>query len=303
MTNLRADVNGRQGSDRGVQLQRAADANHAIAGRYERAREALTVVSALGGFAGLVIESARSWIGVFGLLVALAVFTVLVPRGRNAHVRATVIQDQFDRWLYGLQATALTPKSVDDGDLVRAAKKSTRDRARFETWYPDVTHLPEIVSVFLCQKANLDWDKTLRRRYADVLDLTAASTLLLGLTIALIADLSIRTFATAFLVPAGPLVLLALTSARTHREQAVYKDQLHAIAVAALDDALNRGDFESPTGWGTATEIQDGLFQLRCRTERILPWFYEHTRPGDEDTMSATVDEVRRRFTSSDSSP
>lgn len=291
------DINGRQASDRGILLQRAADANHAFANRCERWREGGSLLVAVVGFVAVGISALRPWAGALGATWAVVAFAVLGPASKRATVRAATVQDQFDSWLYGLDRGDHVTAWLNDSDLIRSAKKSRRDVERFKTWYPNVAGLPDSLAVLSCQRANLDWDTTLRRRYADRLAIFAISVPICGVLIGLALDLSVRALTFGFLVPSAPAVMLAAQGARAQSDIAADKHSLLTDVVSTIEHAIDAPD-EAVELLGRARRFQDSLFDQRCRTERVLGRVYEQHRDEDEDVMQATVDELRRRLSS-----
>lgn len=296
MIERRSDVNARQANDRGVLLQQAADANHAYAARCERWREFGSLLLAGVGLVAVLLQPLRAWGAAAGAVWAVTSFVFLGPASKRASERAAAVQDQFDTWAMGLDPSPHAAKWLRDSDLIRWARRSRQDIERFKTWYPNVEGLPGVLSALSCQRANLDWDKTLRRRYADRLTLFAVAVPVVGLAIGLALNLSTRALSLGYLVPTAPAVLLAAQGARAQREIAASKAETVSDVEGDIERALATPSHEDLELWGRARQHQDRLYDQRRRTERVLGRVYEQHRDDDEQVMRQTVDELRRRL-------
>jgi hypothetical protein len=248
------------------------------------------------GFAAVAVPKLRPWAAGIGATWAALAFAILGPMSQRATIRAALIQNQFDTWLYGLDRGDHVRILIDDSELVRWSKRSTQEPERFKTWYPDVVGLPDLLAVLSCQRANLSWDTTLRRRYADRLTIAAAAVAAAGVIAGLVFDLKVRTLILGFFVPCTPALLLALQGATSQRDIATAKDTLLVEVRTTIDSLVETGGQQDPEIWNRASQYQDQLFDQRCRTERVLGRIYEQHREQDEDVMQMTVDELRRRI-------
>lgn len=291
------DVYSRQGTDRGLLLQRAADASHKRAYRIERIRIVGSVAFGLAAVVATVFPVAAPVIAIAG--AAWALLSLLLAGASRKETRAAaIIQQQFDTWLFDRPWEQYAGEKFGDEELHRRARRSTMDEQRMKTWYPDVTGMPDVYAVLACQRENLAWDGRLRRRWANVLVAAAGGWTALGLLIGLMADLSVRTICLEWYVPSSSMIVLSVQMAKAHRELASEKEQLITLVRAELEVA-GPGDpdpADVPLLQERCREVQRRIFELRRHTERVPQRLYQKYRYEDEADMQATVHSLRRQL-------
>lgn len=287
----------RQGSDRGLLLQRAADSSHRRTRRLEALQLSISLLLAGAGLGATLYQRIGGAVAVAGAIWAVlcfAVIGVIIQRDRSA---AACIQEMFDTWLYELPLSTGS-RAFPDEELLRRSRGSQITEERMRTWYPDVTGLPRVFAIMSCQRVNLLWDSRLRRRYAFLLECAVVAWLTAGLTLGAALDSSLRSLLIHWAVPSSAALILLLQMSRQNRESALGREQLVAILQAELD-AARFGDprvQDLPRLEEKCKEVQQGLFALRRRLGRVPGVLYERYRPEDEADMRGALTAVRARL-------
>jgi len=298
--NPEAALHERQGSPRGLLLQRAADGSHAVAYRIEAVRLVISVCFGMAAIISTAWPSVAKPIGAASALWAGFSFVVLAVWSQRETTAAALAQESFDTWLYGLPWTSASrDRPLAEEELRRRARRSSLPEERLATWYPDVSGIASPYQALACQRENLSWDWRLRRRYATALAVAIAAWIALGVLIGLVGDLSVRDLVIRWFVPSSSLLLLAAQQVRGHREIATEKEQLATEVRAELDAADNMplSDDEEARLWQRCRLIQDGLLGARKRGERVPRWLFERYRDDDELDMRETAAATRDRLT------
>lgn len=291
-----------QASPHGLLLQRAADGSHKVAYRLEHPRVVGSLAFGAAALVAAVWPAAAPAIAIASTAWMVFSFAVLGVWGQRETSAAALVQESFDRWLYGLPwSSSVAGEPLAEEELRRRARRSTAEEQRLATWYPDVSGVAPVHAALLCQRENLTWDWRLRRRYAGLLTVAITAWISLGVLIGLSADLSVRQITVRWFVPSASALLLAAQHVRGHHEIAREKEQLAATVRAELDgaDANPLSHSEESRLWVLCRSIQDGLFHTRKRGERVPRWMYERYRDADEQDMRETVVAIRVRLTGS----
>lgn len=291
-------INTRQGTDRGILLQQAADGSHARAQRIEDARVAVSVILGISSAIAMAVPATAPAIAAVGAGWSF-VSLVLLAKASGEHTDAAArAQEHFDSWLFDLPRSASVGERLSDEEAHRRARWSRTSVDRMRTWYPDVSGLSQPYAVLACQRENLTWDWRLRRRWASVLTWFAYLWVALGLALGATFDLSTRAIVLQWLLPSSSMVVMSLQMARANRDVATEKEQLAKLVRDELDAATaGEPDPDAKRALRTLSRsIQDGLFQTRRRAERVPGWFYERFRSSDEEDMHATVAALRDRI-------
>jgi hypothetical protein len=260
------------------------------------------IISLLFGVAAVVATawpSAAAPIGVAGATWALASFAGLGVWSQRETAAASLAQETFDTWLFGLPWSAsITDTPLPDEELRRRARRSTLAEARMATWYPDVAGIQHEYGVLVCQRENLTWDGRLRRRYANALAATIAAWTAAGVGIGLALDTSTRDVVVRWFVPSMSALLLAAQQARGNREIAAEREQLAARVRAELEvaDTSPLSADDRIRLRETSRAIQDGIYRTRRRSERVPRRIYEHFRDTDEEDMRETAADTVKRL-------
>lgn len=291
------EINSRQGTDRGLLLQRASDASHQRAYQVERLRILVSLAFVAAALVATLFPPAAPVLAIAGGAWAVLSFVLSGVTQKETRTAAT-IQHEFDTWLFDLPWGDYAGEKVADEELHRRARQSKLPEARVRTWYPDVVGLPDVYAVLACQRENLSWDGRLRRRWATLLVVTAVGWVSLGVLIGLIADLSVRTICLRWFAPSSAGIVLAFQMAKSHTEIAAEKESLITLVRAELEVA-RPGDpdpADVPVLRDRSGEVQRRIFDLRRRTERVPRWLYERHRDSDEADMQATVAGLRAQL-------
>ena len=291
-------INEHQQSERGILLQKAADGAHAAAYLIEGWRMSISVALMLAALVATAVHAVAAPIALTGAAWSFVSVLLLSSISQRHTTVAATAQHEFDTWLFGIPWSSYAGERIPDEELRRWARKSKIAEHRLKTWYPEVSGLPVPYAVLSCQRESLTWDWRLRRRFAIVLVVSASAWAALGISIGLIADLSVRTLALRWFLPSSSALIMALQMANGHSQIATAKDKLAAIVRSELGRAGSPGPStaEQAELMTVAAQVQEGLFKLRQKRERVPRRIYEMYRDRDEADMRATTADLRERF-------
>lgn len=291
-------INDRQQTDRGLLLQRAADGVHRMAHSLESWRIVVALTLMLAAVVASVWSAAAPAIAIAGAIWSFVSVLLLAAISQRQTNLAATLQHQFDTWLFDLPWASYAGEPVADEEIRRWSRKSTLEESRMKTWYPDVTGFPLAYAVLSCQRESLTWDWRLRRRFSTALAVSASAWIAIGISIGLAGDLSVRTIAFRWFVPSSSALIMALQAAHGHSQIASAKDKWATVVRAELDTASspNLSSTEEAELMSKAADVQQGLFALRKKRERVPRFIYERYRDQDEADMRETTAEFRARL-------
>jgi hypothetical protein len=224
-----------------------------------------------------------------GGLVALAVFSLGLVRSYFVR-RAASWMDNFDRSLFALELqgnlATLDTRLADLPSVIRRLVKSD-DLSTFRDWYPDVSGVDVRHAALLCMRSSSDWDIKLRIRLTSALAGALLLWWILGATIALIFDWSVRQFVVDWSIPGLGFIILVvgmIERARAARDS-------RAVVLRKIDELIISEGICSHDGVGSrivATEIE-GLQRDICVARnvagRVPNFLYRYFRETDEQRM------------------
>ncbi|TPG21765.1 hypothetical protein EAH87_04820 [Sphingomonas koreensis] len=291
------DIANRQNEPRMLDLMKARRAT------YDRATAVqvmqLIVVIALPlalAILGLFYDASRPWVAIGSFLAVIVDGLVLDRRQRVLIERAAKISEQFDCELLVMDWDAFTAgRHVDPETIASSARFWKGDIKSIMDWYPAVPPAaPLYLARLICQRANLWYDSSLRKRLGGWLSFAVVFVLALLIIAGLAAQLDLANFAIVLLAPATPFVAWAI------RERYRQMDAAEAIELIK-DDAE---DMTALAIGGTATEanctdwsrrFQSAIYARRVSNPLLLPLMYRFMRDEKELEMTAGATELLRQ--------
>ena len=291
-------INEKQESDRGLLLQRGADGAHSSAYRIEIWRITISFVVMLASIVATIVPAVVATTAIVGAAWSFVSVLLMSTASQRRTEVAAKLQHQFDTRLCEIPWESYAGEAIADEELRRWARKSKLAETRMRTWYPDVADFPLPYAVLSCQRESLTLDWRLRRRFASALVAFASAWSAAGIGIGLLGDLSVRTVALQWFVPSSAALILALRMAYGHSQVASAKDKWSAVVRSELAGARPSGPSakERKELMSKAAEVQQGLFVLRQRRERVPRPIYERYRDQDEADMRETTADLRRHL-------
>jgi hypothetical protein len=245
---------------------------------------------------GLFFEASRAWVAVISFLAVIVDGLLLDRQQRVLIESAAKISEQFDCELLGMKWDAFTAGRVVDPETIASSARSWKGSVdEIMDWYPAIPPTaPLHIARLICQRANLWYDSSLRKRLGTWLGFAVALVLALLLVVGLGADLDLANFAIVLLAPATPFVAWAI------RER--YRQVDAAEAIELIKEEAE--DMTALAIGGTATEadcanwsrrFQSAIYARRVSNPLLLPLMYRFMRTGKEIEMTAGASELLRR--------
>lgn len=214
------------------------------------------------------------------LVLVLDLYVVNYLTGQK-RTDAARIQELFDCEVYGMGWSSFFAGKKPDRELVNKKSSEYTDRpdAPLQDWYPtEIEQLPHEQAILVCQRTNLYYDSSLRRRYRLIIIWLAAVSLFLMLLDALITGLGIAEFFILIVVPFLPVFSVTQKIMADHSKSIKAATDLHQ-AVAALEAAGEAPSMEK------LREIQSKIYCHRKDSPLIPDFFYYKRRDKHEKEM------------------
>ncbi|WP_459698134.1 S-4TM family putative pore-forming effector [Acidisoma sp. C75] len=253
----------------------------------------------LGVMAGLALAGLRPWVAALAVLSAL-LDTAWLDRALKSRLRvAAGVSELFDCEVLQMPWNDFVAGKRPEPEVVEAAAAtSTRDPNTLREWYApsEIGNIPLALARLVCQRENLWYNSTLRRRGGAVLLWTTTATVVLLWLTGLVLGLSLRDFIMTLVVPVSPLATWAIRERFRQGDTADALEQIKSAAEAFWEEAVQSGadDVQSAR---RSREFQDAIFLRRAASPLPLPWLYGRLRASMEREMSAGAAELVRQAT------
>jgi hypothetical protein len=224
-------INLRQTDDAFIDMLFAADVAHAKSQRVESIQAGAALALALGSLVASIKPSLTPWVAIAGfawLAIAELGLSRYSQRWTN---KATLLQERFDRDLFGLPWHNSVGEKPTDGEVARLAAEYSRDRSVKENWYVDVTGLARPYAILVCQRENLVWDEANRDRWSKFLLRVSLLWCAIGIVVGISLGWSTFELLVRWFIPSSAALWYGIRSARKHADVATIKRKL-ALAVS-----------------------------------------------------------------------
>ena len=166
-----------------------------------------------------------------------------------------------------------------------ALGKDAQKAEKLKDWYPvAVQQLPVHWGRIVCQRANIWWDSTLRRRYANTL-LTCLILLAIALVwVAFSLGLSFTDFVIKMAIPMAALYKLGVTQFVEHRDAAERLDKLRDHAEKLWAEAISGANLEALKV--KSRNLQDEIFDGRKKNPPVFDFIFWMFRDKNQLQMN-----------------
>ena len=178
-------------------------------------------------------------------------------------------------------------------------KMKPRDEARMPNWYSvNVSGLPIHLARLVCQRSNLFWDMTQRRKYRHLLLVSVSVLLLVALVLSLAAGFKVSELVLA-LTPVAPFAIWAVRESNRHLEAINASEKFEGEVTGLLQSALGGASVQKLES--RSRELQDGIFNRRASSPPVFDIVYNWFRPGLEKQMQDSAADWARRLSQASS--
>ncbi|MGP4673626.1 S-4TM family putative pore-forming effector [Agrobacterium salinitolerans] len=208
--------------------------------------------------------------------------------------KAAKFGEEFDIFVFDIPWNAYICGARPDHESVveEAAafdKKRAQDRQQILDWYPVIfREVPLPIARFMCQRTNVWYDSTMRKRYATWI--LAAIVIVCGylLCTALLNPLPLGELVLTYLAPLSPLLLWSVREYFRQRDTASSQDTIKKLAESLWSKAADG----TTSDLADARHLQDAIYLRRSNSPLIFPGLYSAMRTKLEVQMKAGAEKM-----------
>ena len=296
------DITSRQNDEKQLIRLAAQRQLYTEAKRLEAFRTLLAVPLVLV-WAGLaaVFPALQPYAAAWGISIALIDIACLSPLERLLQRKAAKVQELFDCDILHMNWRQLrVGRRPDSEDVAEAANKYRRKDpflSSLVNWYPaQISEVSLPLARLICQRTNCWWDAKLRLRYANnalaIVALLSIVVVLLGL----LGNFTMESFVLNILAPLLPAFVWSIRQYSEQREYATVSDRLKQYSEDLWERALAT-NIPSDELDAQSRELQDEIYDRRCRGPLIFDWIYSLLRREYEEQAnvgaSAMIEQLK----------
>lgn len=238
---------------------------------------------------GVLYPEFKNYASLWGVTVLALDIALLNSLQKKWRAQAALIQEAFDTKVLDIPWNEIKVGKRPEPELIHEQARKFGSQAQnweeLKNWYPvSVQQLPVRWGSILCQRTNVWWDSTLRRKYANAL-----MTVLVLLAIALIwlafsRSMGITDFMMTIVIPMAALYKLGVSQFVDHRDAADRLDKLRDHADKLWSDAINGAELDELKM--RSRRLQDEIYDGRKRNPPVFDKVFWMFRDAHEQQMN-----------------
>lgn len=246
-------------------------------------------VALIATLLGLFYPQLKDYAALLGVTILVLDFVLLNPLQKRLRSQGASVQEAFDTKVLDIDWNDLKVGKRPEPELIHeyalALGKNAQMVEKLKDWYPvAVQQLPVHWGRIVCQRANIWWDSTLRRRYANTL-LTCQILFAIALVwFAFSQGLSFTDFVMKIVIPMAALYKLGVAQFIEHRDAADRLDKLRDHAEKLWAEAIRGANLEALKV--KSRNLQDEIFDGRKKNPPIFDFIFWMFRDKNQLQMN-----------------
>lgn len=258
-----------------------------------------TVVAVCLAIGGPFLTSLDSQISVYVAIMAVVYLLldnlVLQKVESSQKITASKVQELFDTNVLELSWNNIVTGKKPDKEIIALvlSKNNNRDYQALQLvdWYsPDVSKVDLNIGRFLCQRSNVWWDSSLRKKYLNFLYASSAGVALGLIIVGTALNLTIGVFLIGVLLPMIPLMELIIKQINEHHGSDCCSTDLKDNLNDTLSRIINGEVINNPES--LARTYQDEIYRHRSKCPMVFDWMYWIFKDKQEQQMQFSIVET-----------
>lgn len=232
----------------------------------------------------------KNWLFVLYLIIASLSEKVIESFIDRFKKLAASIQEMFDLLVLQIEENETLNTINVDREIIRANSKNQRTNnkkvEKVTNWYSlKIKDINTNIASILCQRTNIYYDFSVRKRYNWTMRILVIFTFLILLAISLENDINLKSFLIEVIIPSIPVFMFAYKEINSNTESIDNLEHLKNL----IEQNLNNININSNIEKSLLRKIQDRIYTNRILSPLVPDFIYVIIRPKLEDEMNYSV--------------
>ena len=240
----------------------------------------------------------KNWLFVLYLIIASLTEKVIESFIDRFKKLAASIQEMFDLFVLQIEENETLNTINVDREIIRANSKNQRTNnkkvEKVTNWYSlKIKDINTNIASILCQRTNIYYDFSVRKRYNWVMRILVIFTFLILLAISLGNDINLKSFLIEVIIPSIPVFMFAYKEINSNTESIDNLEHLKNL----IEQNINNININSNIEKSLLRKIQDRIYTNRILSPLVPDFIYIIIRPKLEDEMNYSVQQKLESLT------
>ncbi|WP_124980461.1 S-4TM family putative pore-forming effector [Nonlabens xiamenensis] len=233
-----------------------------------------------------------SYIFVLYTIIAATAEKVLESTIDRLKKIAASIKETFDTNVLGIIENDSLNLVLIDREIIRRYSLKKRKKQNevdlVTNWYSlEIKKIKTNVASLLCQRTNITYDFSVRKRYKLLIIILSVITFLILFAISLSQDLSLKGFVIEVILPSIPIIMFAYKEINSNTESIDNLNHLRNL----IESTVKKTDIDDDIDRHQLRSIQDRIYHNRLLSPLISDFIFKLLRPKLEDEMDYSIKE------------
>jgi hypothetical protein len=234
----------------------------------------------------------KNWVFVLYLILASLSEKALEGTIDRFKKLAASIQEVFDTYVLKIEINETLNTASVDREIIRSNSKKSKTKIKkvedVTNWYSlNIKDLNTNLASILCQRTNIYYDFSVRKRYTWLMRILMFLTFLILLCISMGNDITLKSFLIEVIIPSIPIFMFAYKEINTNTESIDNLEHLKNL----IEKNINNLNINSSVESTLLRKIQDRIYTNRILSPLVPDFIYKIIRPKLEDEMNYSVEQ------------
>ncbi len=239
---------------------------------------------------GLLDE--KNWIYILYSIMAILIQKIFESHIISLKKLAASIQEEFDLTVFDFPKSKILKISSIDPEIIIAnsikRKRKPKEVESVRNWYSvNIASIKTNIAIILCQRTNIYYNFSLRKRYNRSIKILALITLILSLAFFLYDNTGLKSLIIMIVLPCAPIMLYVYDELKANDKSIENLEQLKDL----IESQMNDLSINSTLDVNLLRSIQDHIYINRFESPLIPDFFYSLKWDNTEDEMNYSVNE------------
>lgn len=227
------------------------------------------------------------------IIVTLLNPIFFVPMIKKRKELASKIQELFDTKVLHIKWNEINIGELPNNEDIKIyydEYKKDSNLSELENWYSEkIDEVPLHIGRIICQRSNLWWDISLRKKYIRNLLFIVCFFIVIIVSIGIFSNPSFNSVISNIFTPLLPIFLFCIEQYKANKDSICnlenLRKELHSLWQRIINGNDNFDEIEI-----MSRKIQDEIYKNRKDNQLVFDWIYQISKSKDEEIMGDSVD-------------